>query len=324
MFKLLHMAVVICALTISSVQAKTYIRDYTYKASDNDSKVTSRTNALDQVKLILLQEIGTHIRQEINISKDDSGNSYASEDVEAITAGLTKVEIVEEKWNGETYYLKAQIEADTSKVMNALSEFKKSSNTRNLEFIKENQKLRHALREKIKLLNKLMDEESDKEIVGQYNASVDNLAANEIYENAWGLDAQGNYYHAAKLYDKAAKQGHVISQTRLGFMYMIGKGVKQNDTLAAHWIKTAVDQDHPVAKSYLGDLYAEGIGVPYDLNTAVYWYKEAAKNDVREAMLNLSVYFSTPEPIGTGYLPRNQKLSNYWRNKADKLKKREQ
>ncbi len=81
--------------------AEEYIREYTYKASEADSKITSRTIALDQLKTILLQEIGTHIRQEISITKDGSGSTYASEDVEAITAGLTKVEIIEEKWNGK-------------------------------------------------------------------------------------------------------------------------------------------------------------------------------------------------------------------------------
>ena len=98
MFKRLHLILVIWALAVSSVQAQTYIRDYTYEASEADSKITSRINALDQVKIILLQEIGTHIRQKINITKDGAGNTYASDDVEAITAGLTKVEIIEEKW----------------------------------------------------------------------------------------------------------------------------------------------------------------------------------------------------------------------------------
>ena len=46
-----------------SLRAEIYIREYTYNASEADSKLSSRTIALDQVKIILLQEIGTHIRQ---------------------------------------------------------------------------------------------------------------------------------------------------------------------------------------------------------------------------------------------------------------------
>ena len=112
-------------LAISNVHAETYIREYTYSASEADSKITSRAIALDQVKSILLQEIGTHIRQTVNITKDGSGNTYASEDIEAITAGLTKVDIIEEKWDGSTYYLKAEIVTDPKRVLNALAEFKR-------------------------------------------------------------------------------------------------------------------------------------------------------------------------------------------------------
>ena len=129
---------VIWFLIIPSSQAKNYVRDYTYTASEVDSKVTSRIIALDQVKIILLQEIGTHIRQKMNITKNHTGVVYAQEDVEAITAGLTKVEILEEKWNGKTYYLKAKIEADTDKVLNALDEFKKA----NVGFLQQEQDLK--------------------------------------------------------------------------------------------------------------------------------------------------------------------------------------
>ncbi|MGK0293230.1 MAG: hypothetical protein ACI9U1_001623 [Porticoccaceae bacterium] len=161
MLKHLYLVLAIWVLTLSAVQAETYIRDYTYKASDIDSKVTSRTNALDQVKIILLQEIGTHIRQQINISKDSSGKTYATEDIEAITAGLTKTEILDEKWNGETYYLKAKIFADTERVLNALDEFKKDTSKetqRQLQELKDNQKKLEITRKEVAQLRKLLSE----------------------------------------------------------------------------------------------------------------------------------------------------------------------
>lgn len=65
----------VCVFFSTTIHAKTYIREYTYKASEADSKLSSRTIALDQVKVLLLQEIGTHIRQKISIAKDSSGNT---------------------------------------------------------------------------------------------------------------------------------------------------------------------------------------------------------------------------------------------------------
>ena len=45
-------------------EEKTFIREYTYRASDYDSKVKSRENALAQVKLLLLEEIAVFIKSE--------------------------------------------------------------------------------------------------------------------------------------------------------------------------------------------------------------------------------------------------------------------
>jgi hypothetical protein len=43
-----------------SVYAKTFEREYTYRASEADSKITSRAIALNQVKTALLEEIGVY------------------------------------------------------------------------------------------------------------------------------------------------------------------------------------------------------------------------------------------------------------------------
>ena len=179
MRKLLIIAAAFGSLVTGLAEAKTYVRDYNYKASDMDSKVTSRANALDQVKLILLQEIGTHIRQQIKISKDNLGNEYATEDIEAITAGLTKVEIIEESWNGETYYLKAKIFADTDRVLNALEEFRKDTSAqtqKQLKELQENQKqLENARNEVAQLREQLAKAKSDQErnqIAATYSREV--------------------------------------------------------------------------------------------------------------------------------------------------------
>ena len=42
----------------------TYIKEYHYQASELDSKVTSRSVALAQVKKLLLEELGTYLISE--------------------------------------------------------------------------------------------------------------------------------------------------------------------------------------------------------------------------------------------------------------------
>ena len=46
---------------------KTFVREYTYQASDYDSKVTSRANALEQVKRILLEEVSVYMQSEFEM-----------------------------------------------------------------------------------------------------------------------------------------------------------------------------------------------------------------------------------------------------------------
>ena len=109
-----------------SVHAKSYVRDYTYIASELDTKESSQILVLDHIKKLVLQEIGTHIRQKITISRDGKGNTYANEDVAALTAGFIRAIILEEKWDEKNYYMKAALEADETRVLEALEEFKKS------------------------------------------------------------------------------------------------------------------------------------------------------------------------------------------------------
>ena len=46
---------------------KTFVHEYTYQASDYDSKVTSRANALEQVKTILLEEVSIFFQSELEM-----------------------------------------------------------------------------------------------------------------------------------------------------------------------------------------------------------------------------------------------------------------
>lgn len=191
---------------ISSAIAETYIREYTYKASEADSKITSRINALDQVKVILLQEIGVHIQQEIKIKKNSAGYTSSSEDIEAITAGLTKVNILEEKWDGTSFYIKVKIIADTKQVLKTLEELKKQKNSKlsNLmEQSKINQRNLKIARDEIKKLRKqllLSGNNQDKEyIISQYQNKVEKI---NYFSNSNKLSCVANGLIANKKYQK--------------------------------------------------------------------------------------------------------------------------
>ena len=110
-------------------EEKTFIREYTYRASDYDSKVKSRENALAQVKLLLLEEIAVFIKSEFktennssNINNNFNIEEFDSHKISSITAGITQTKILDEKWTGEVYWIKAQITLDPEDVKEKINE----------------------------------------------------------------------------------------------------------------------------------------------------------------------------------------------------------
>jgi hypothetical protein len=95
----------------------TVTREYTYRASEADSKLTSRTIAMEQVKRLLLEELGTYL-----VSNTEVRDSALTKDeIVTYTSGWVATVVVKEKWNGEDYYLMAKITADTDDVAKAIS-----------------------------------------------------------------------------------------------------------------------------------------------------------------------------------------------------------
>lgn len=98
---------------------ETFVREYTYNASENDSKVSARKAALQQLQVMVIQEVGVQVRSSFEV-EDHVTNDELSRDVQAhygtYAKALTKSVILDEKWNGETFYIKAEIFVDTDQV----------------------------------------------------------------------------------------------------------------------------------------------------------------------------------------------------------------
>ena len=113
---------ILTSLTVSKfshAELKTFVRDYTYNASENDSKVTARKAALVQLQTLLIQEVGVQVRSSFVVN-DEVTNDVLTRDVTAhygtYAKALTKSIILKERWNGEEFYLKAEITVDTDQI----------------------------------------------------------------------------------------------------------------------------------------------------------------------------------------------------------------
>jgi len=268
----------------NNLLAETYTREYTYNALPEDDKLTSRIIAVDQVRTLLLQKIGSHIQQTIEISEDGSVNSYARKDVEAVTASLTKIDILEEKWDEAGFYIKAKIEADTQPVLDALKKYKNdhSENTQHLlKALKLNEKELQKSREKIAHLKREMEysktSSSDTKTLTKYKTELNDLATEIIFSEGFEFHQRGEFAEAFKKYKKIAKQDNPVAQQLLGSLYMNGQGVKKDITKAIYWFQKAVEEDEEIAQYYLGIMYLKGVGIEQDLSKPAHWIHKSAE-----------------------------------------------
>ena len=119
MFIIRLLPVVLSSLALAEM--KTFVKDYTYQASEEDSRNSSRTISLREVKRLLLEELGTYLESETEV-KDFQ---LTKDQITTLTAGIVQTEIIEEKWDGRTYWLKARIAADSGEVIKSIDALRK-------------------------------------------------------------------------------------------------------------------------------------------------------------------------------------------------------
>lgn len=90
-------------------------------------------------------------------------------------------------------------------------------------------------------------------------------------------------------YARAAEQGHVGAQDRLGNMYFHGQGVEQDYIQAAFWFRKAAEQGDADAQYSLGRMYLLGIyGLRRDIAKANFWLKKASEQGLPSASIQLA------------------------------------
>lgn len=178
----------------------TYQRDYSYQASESDSKISCRTLALEQVKRLLLEELGSYL-----VSHTEVKNYQISRDqVIAITAGIVRTEILKEKWDGSTYYIVAKITTDPSHVANAVNELRKDKQgLSELEEVKKRTEELIIGLEKLREELKLSKGEQQTQEKKDYIAAVQKLGAADWYKEGYALAESRKYRDAISFYNKA-------------------------------------------------------------------------------------------------------------------------
>ena len=186
--------------TTASAETKTFIKEYTYRAGDEDSRNSCRIISLREVKRLLLEELGTYLESQTEVINFQ----MTKDQITTLTAGLVSTEVIEDKWDGKVYWLKAKIAANPQDVIKSIDSLRKDR-----EKVKELEELRKKsevlLKENERLNKELKTAKGDakQKSAQAYNRNIDNLSATEWFEKGYKLDESGNYTDAEKAYSKA-------------------------------------------------------------------------------------------------------------------------
>lgn len=289
---------------------KSFIKEYNYQAGDEDSKNSSRTIAIREVKKLLLEEMGTYLEsvtevKDLQLTKDQ---------IITLTAGIIHTEILAEKWNGKTYWLKANIVANTDNLIESINKLRKDRGK-----VKELEDLRRQSDDLLKENEKLRKELSKAEVKGRektvtaYKMTIDKLSAKEWLENGQNFYESKDYKNAISSFTKAIElypefawayisrglaYGHVgnkhkamqdydkaieLDTPNAYFYFARGLAYTEiNHTLAIRDYEKAIEFDPKYAKAYsaLGDECVD-IGI---INQAIRYYDIAIKLEPQDAL----------------------------------------
>ena len=199
-------------------QTKSFVREYTYKAGEADSKLSSKTLALKEVKTLLLEEVGVYLSSEFEnkieqkqVNGKTEFKQLTKSNIITLAAGITKTTILDEKWNGETYYLKAEIIVDINDTKKKLKELvNDKAKTKELEDIQAKNKEANDVIDKLKkeletakAKNIELSEKDKTRIQEDYNAKINILDANEWFQKGNDASEAKEYQNAIIYYNKA-------------------------------------------------------------------------------------------------------------------------
>jgi len=192
----------------TSAKTVTYVKEYTYQASEMDSKLSSRTIALEQVKRLLLEELGTYLISETAVKDFE----LTKDQISSLTAGIVMTVILDEKWDGKTYILKAKITTETDELIKAMNNIRRDQEkSKTWEEMKE--KTEKVLQEIENLKKEIGKGGREKVSQEKFAKAVDELNAMDWFKRGYVLrySAKGhilgstdkNNQEAMKALDKA-------------------------------------------------------------------------------------------------------------------------
>jgi len=189
----------------------TFEEEYTYQASEADSKLSSRVIALEQVKRLLLEKLGTYLESETEVKNFQ----LTKDQIVVLTGGIVRAEIIDETWDGKKYSLKAKITADPQEMTQSIEKLRQDrQKTKELEEVRK--QAQEALQELEKLKKELEMAKAGKDNFTQYNEAINRLGATDWVEKGNSLGIAGRHREAMEAFSKAIQLNPNDSMAYMG------------------------------------------------------------------------------------------------------------
>lgn len=186
---------------IASADFVTYQKEYSYQAGEADSKISCRTISLEQVKSLLLEELGTYLERNTEIVNYE----VTRDQIIALAAGIVRAQIITEKWDGHTYYILAKIQVDPKALEKSIAGLKEER--QNISELEESKKRTNELLQEVEKLKQELRTATDgrekEKGKKQYDALTKELNAVDWFEKGYSMVAARQYQDAIAALDKA-------------------------------------------------------------------------------------------------------------------------
>ena len=125
MVRTVFFILLVFSFSLASAEPSEFIREYTYQASESDSKVSARKSAIQQLQTLVIQETGVSVQTTVENSETLINGEYSQNQktsYQAKAKAYAKTDVLEEKWDGETFYIKAKVTVIRDSLRKAQSE----------------------------------------------------------------------------------------------------------------------------------------------------------------------------------------------------------
>ena len=277
---------------ILAAETKTFIREYSYQASELDSKVSCRAIALALVKRLLLEEAGTYLESETEVRN----YQLTKDQITVLTAGVVRAELLNEKWDGKTYYIQAKLEVNPKEVEQSIQKLRQDKQkTKELEEAKI--KVNALLQEIEELKKKVPSAKVAQSKSVSYMKAVNKLRAIELCERAVSQALTLTYEESIGLFSEAIELDPTFIDpyywrawryADMGRRRMLTYGNKDQQALT-FYRKALKDYDKIIQLKPQSNFYAwalSGSGHVYqelgDYKRAIKDYSEAIRRDHKD------------------------------------------